>query len=147
MSDNIVLGSPCARATPSYLETNMHAQQKGSSRQKINFLLRTLRLSLVLILIHFSEAAAAVIDSRGKVCSYTNHFSSGRNRFNDNIQWMQSMGQGERYIMREARLIMEDHKAISITLTSALSNTPFLLIPNVPSGTGQCLNLSHLFPA
>lgn len=35
---------------------------------------------------------------------------------------MQSMGQRERYIMREARLIMEDHKAISITLTSTLKH-------------------------
>ena len=31
------------------------------------------------ILIHFSAAAGAVIDGKGKDCSYTNHFSCGRN--------------------------------------------------------------------
>lgn len=31
------------------------------------------------ILIHFSAAGTAVIDSKGKDCSYTNHFSSGKN--------------------------------------------------------------------
>lgn len=31
------------------------------------------------ILIHFNTAAGAVIDSKGKDCSYTNHFSSRKN--------------------------------------------------------------------
>lgn len=75
------------------------------------------------ILIHFSAATSAVIDSKGKDCSYTNHFSSGKNWFNDNIQWPQSMGQRERYIMRKGRQIMEDHRAISITLTSILEHS------------------------
>lgn len=75
------------------------------------------------ILIHFNAAASAVIDSKGKDCSYTNHFSSGKNWFNDNIQWPQSMGQRERYIMRKGRQIMEDHRAISITLTSILEHS------------------------
>lgn len=130
---------PCR---PIWKQQQMQDQQKGSSKRKINFLLRTTQPSPVLILIRFSEAASA-FDSRGKVCSYTNHFSSGEYRFNDKIQWVQSMGQRERYIMGKARLIMEDHKAISITLTSALK--PLLRIPNTPRGTGQCLNLSHLF--
>jgi len=77
------------------------------------------------ILIHFSAASGAVIDSKGKDCSYTNHFSSGKNWFNDNIQWPQSMGQRERYIMKKGRLIMEDHKAISISLTSILEHSSF----------------------
>lgn len=103
---------------PIWKQQRARARQKGSSKRKINFLLRTARPSPVLILIHFGEAAA-VIDSRGKVCSYTNHFSSAKYRFNDNVQWVQSMGQRERYIMGKARLIMGDHRAISITLTSA----------------------------
>lgn len=31
------------------------------------------------ILIHFNATASAVIDSKGKDCSYTNHISSGKN--------------------------------------------------------------------
>lgn len=31
------------------------------------------------IVIHCNAAASAVIDSKGKDCSYTNHFSSGKN--------------------------------------------------------------------
>lgn len=134
-----MLGSP---RRPIWKQQQMQAQQKGPSKRKINFLLCTARPSLVLILIHLSEAAA-VIDRRGKVCSYTNHFSSGKYRFNDKIQWVQSMGQRERYIMGKARLIMGHHTAILITLTSVLK--PLLRIPNRPRGTGQCLNLSHLF--
>lgn len=95
-----------------------------ASRKKKHFPLYPFQSSLVCILIHFSAAAHVVIDSKGKDCSYTNHFSSGKNRFNDNIAWQwQSMGQRERYIMRKARQIMEDQRAISITLTSILEHS------------------------
>lgn len=39
---------------------------------------------------------------------------------------------------------MEDHRAISITLTSILEQSPPLL-PKVVSGTDQCLDLFYSF--
>lgn len=84
------------------------------------------------ILIHFSAAAGAVTDSKeGKDCSYTKHFSSRKNWFNDNVLCPQSMGQREKCIMKEGRVIMKDHKAIPITLTSTI-NTALCFIPKVP---------------
>lgn len=109
---------PCS---PIWKQTCMPNRTARASRKYISC--SALLLSLVFILIHFSAAASAVIDSEGKDCSYTNHFSSGKNRFNDNIQCPQSMGQRERYIMGKARQIMEDHRAISITLTSILEHS------------------------
>lgn len=49
--------------------------------------------------------------------------------------------------MRKGRQIMEDHRAISITLTSILEHAPPLLPPKVPSGAGRCLNSCDCFSA
>lgn len=87
--------------------------------------------------VHFSADASSVIDGKGKDCSYTNHFSSVKNWFNDNIQWPQSMEQRKRYIMKKGRRIMEDHRAISITLTSILEYSSF------SNRTNQFLNSSY----
>lgn len=119
---------------PIWKQQQLQAQQKGSSKRKIHFLLPSSSLSILV------RPPLSLIG--GKVCSYTNHFSSGKYRFNGNIQWVQSMRQRERCITGKARLIMGDHKAISITLTSALQ--PLLRSPNTPRGTSQCLSASHL---
>lgn len=92
-----MLGSPYTRAMPFYLETTTNASPTEGIEQAENKF-PVPRSAAVSGPHPFSEAAA-VIDSRGKVCSYTNHFSSGKHRFNDKIQLVQSIGQRERYIM------------------------------------------------
>lgn len=55
------------------------------------------------------------------------------------------MGQREWYIMRKGRQIMEDHRAISITLTSILEHSS----PHFRSTQWNrpvCLNYPHYFP-
>lgn len=65
-------------------------------------------------LIHF--IATAAIDSRGKNRSYTNNLSSGKNWFNDNLLWPQSMG-------KKAEVHYEEKKTHSIKANSHLHHS------------------------
>lgn len=141
------------RALLFWRQTCMPNRMAPPASKKINVLLRPALCTPVVssfILIHFNAAAAALVLSLivrartvhtqtisllGRIDLMTT--SSGHNRW----------GRGKRYIMRKGRQIMEDHRAISITLTSILECSSSSLFQKYP--LEQAANLSELvsFPS
>lgn len=109
---------------PIWKQQQARAQQKGPSKRKIHFPLRTARASPVLTLIHFVRPLLSLIVGARSVHTQTISpaesidlmtTSSGCDRWGKREK-------RERYIMGKARLIMGDHRAALITLTSALKH-------------------------